>query len=332
MDNKRPHKYCAVKQLCSILCILFLTSCTWVKDDNDDCPYGFWLNLHYTYNILDVEAAPEYVKDVSVYIYDSIGNYVSRLDVPQTLLAANGHKVRIEGLQEGDYKFVVWSGVSNSQYAVSGDRTTMDNFRLSLAGSSTTVTTRLPDLYYGLLSTVHYDDAYAVHDVWMMKDTNQLTCLFVPLSGDTKVDPADYDLEVVSDNGTMNVLNIPVSATPITYQPFERDTVTVDDSEYGKLHGLGFSLTTLRLMKDLDCRLVFQKADTGATIFDISLPEFIGMIGSYYTNLGRPLTLQEYLDRQDFYNIIFFLSDDFSQLIRLDVNSWRLRDKNHLKL
>ena len=161
MDSKRPHKYCALKQLCSILCILFLTSCTWVKDDNDDCPDGFWLNLHYTYNILDVEAAPEYVKEVSVYIYDSIGNYVSRLDVPQTVLAANNHKVRIEGLQEGDYRFVVWSGISNSQYAVSGDNSTMDAFRLSLAGSSTTVTNRLPDVYYGILSTVHYDDAYA---------------------------------------------------------------------------------------------------------------------------------------------------------------------------
>ena len=332
MDSKRPHKYCALKQLCSILCILFLTSCTWVKDDNDDCPDGFWLNLHYTYNILDVEAAPEYVKEVSVYIYDSIGNYVSRLDVPQTVLAANNHKVRIEGLQEGDYRFVVWSGISNSQYAVSGDNSTMDAFRLSLAGSSTTVTNRLPDVYYGILSTVHYDDAYAVHDVWMMKDTNQLTCLFVPLSGDVAVSPADYDVKVVSANGTMNVMNKPVSATPITYLPFERNSVTVNDSEYGELHGIGFSLTTLRLMADLDIRLVFQKADTGETIFNISLPEYIGMIGSYYTNLGRQLTLQEYLDRQDFYQIVFFLSEDFSTLIRLDVNSWRLRAKNHLKL
>jgi hypothetical protein len=58
----------------------------------------------------------------------------------------------------------------------------------------------------------------------------------------------------------------------------------------------------------------------------------MGMIGSYYTNLGRQLTLQEYLDRQDFYHIVFFLSEDFSTLISLDVNSWRLRAKNHLKL
>lgn len=332
MDSKRPHRYRALKQLGFILCMLLTTSCTWVKDEVDDCPYGFWLNLHYTYNIMDVEAAPEYISEVAVYVYDADGNYVTRLDVPQSVLKANGYRVRVEGLPEGDYQFVVWSGISNSQYTVSGDKSTMDAFRLSLAGSSTTVSTRLTDVYYGLLTTVHYDAAYAVHDVWMMKDTNQLTCLFVPLSGDVAVNPADYDVKVVSANGTMNVLNKPVSATPITYLPFERNSVTVDDSEYGELHGIGFSLTTLRLMEDLDSRLVFQKADTGETIFNISLPEYIGMIGSYYTNLGSPLTLQEYLDRQDFYHIVFFLSEDFSTLIRLDVNSWRLRAKNHLKL
>ena len=47
------------------------SSCTWVQDDTDGCPYGFWLKLHYTYNILDVEAAPEYVKDATVYVYDA---------------------------------------------------------------------------------------------------------------------------------------------------------------------------------------------------------------------------------------------------------------------
>lgn len=332
MDSKRPHKYCALKQLCAILCILLMTSCTWVKDETDDCPYGFWLNLHYTYNILDVEAAPEYINEVSVFIYDAEGNYVSRLDVPRSVLAANGHRVRIEGLQEGDYQFVVWSGVAGSQYALSGDRSTMADFLLSLSGSGTTVTTRLSDLYYGNLPLVHYDDAYAVHDVWMMKDTNQLACLVVPLSGDEVVSPTDYDMVLVSDNGLMDVFNTPVSEKTITYMPFERNAVTVNDDDYGELHGIGYNLSTLRLMEDLDCRLILQKHDTGEIVFNISLTEYIGMIGSYYTNLGRALTLQEYLDRQDFYTIVFFLSEDFNQLLRLDVNNWRLRAKNHLKL
>ena len=119
--------------------MLLVTSCTWVKDEVDNCPYGFWLNLHYTYNIMDVEAAPEYISEVTVYLYDADGTYVSRLDVPQSVLEANGHRVRIEGLPEGDYQFVVWSGIGNSAYAVSGDRSSMEKFCLSLAQTGSKV-------------------------------------------------------------------------------------------------------------------------------------------------------------------------------------------------
>lgn len=332
MDSKRPHRYCALKQICSILCILLMTSCTWVKDDVDNCPYGFWLNLHYTCNILDVEAAPEYISEVMVYVYDADGNYVSRLDVPQSVLKANGHRVRVEGLPEGDYQFVVWSGIGNNAYAVSGDRSTMDQFSLSLAQSGSTVSSNLPDLYYGNLQTVHFDDSYVVHDVYMMKNTNQLSCLVVTMSDDVTVSPDDYDMRVVSANGVMDARNRLISDNMITYEPFVRNAVTFDDAEYGELNGVNFGISTLRLMEDMDCRLILEKKDTGDAIFNISFPEYIGMIGALYTNLGRELSVQEYLDRQDFYTIVFYLSSDLDQLVQLQVNSWRLRAKNHLKL
>ena len=332
MDSKRPHKYRALKQICSILCILLITSCTWVEDDVDNCPYGFWLNLHYTYNILDVEAAPEYISEVAVYVYDADGNYVSRLDVPQSVLKANGHRVRVEGLPEGDYQFVVWSGIGNSTYAVSGDRGALNQFRLSLAQPELKVASCLPDLYYGKLQTVHYDDSYVLHDVYMMKNTNQLACLVVPMSDDATLSPDDYDMKVVTANSVMDAHNMLVSDNEMTYEPFVRNSVTFEDAEYGELNGVSFNISTLRLMEDKDCRLILEKKDSGETIFNISFPEYIGMIGTLYTNLGRQLTVQEYLDRQDFYTIVFFLSSDLNQLVQLQVNSWRLRAKNHIKL
>ena len=309
-----------------------MTSCAWVEDDVDDCPYGFWLNLHYTYNIMDVEAAPEYISEVTVYIYDADGNYVSSLDVSQSVLKANGHRVRIQGLPEGDYQFVVWSGVGNSAYAVSGDRSTINQFALSLAQPGSSVSSCLPDLYYGNLNTVHFDDSYKVHDVYMVKNTNQLACLVVPMTDDTTVSPDDFDMRVVSANGTMNAYNMLISDRVMTYEPFVRNSVTFDDAEYGKLNGVTFDISTLRLLEDRDCRLILEKKDTGETVFNISFPEYIGMIGTLYTNLGRQLTVQEYLDRQDFYTIVFYLSSDLDQLVQLRVNSWRLRVKNHLKL
>ena len=332
MDSKRPHQYRALKQLLTIVCIMAMTSCTWVKDDVDDCPYGFWLRLHYTYNILDVEAAQKYVKDAYVYVYDADGKYVKRIHATQNDLAANGYRVRVDGLPEGDYQFVVWSGLGNSQYAIAGDTQTLSDFRLSLAATEGHYKGALPDLYHGYQKTVHYNDSYAVYDVELMKNTNQLSCLVVSVSGQEELNADDYTMKVAAANGTMDAFNGLVSSPVTTYEPFEQGLATIDDPDYGELHGLKFNIMTLRLMGDSDSRLILEKKSTGQTLFNISFPEYIGMIGTLYTAIGKPLTVQEYLDRQDFYTIVFFLSGDLDQLIQLQVNSWRLRAYYHLKL
>ena len=330
MDCKRPHQYRALRLLLAVVGFLTLTSCTWVKDENDDCPYGFWLQLRYAYNMLDVDAASKYVTDAHVYVYDTDGNYVKRIYVTPEQLKANGCRVEVDGLPEGDYQFVVWSGMGNSQYAVSGDTKAIDDFRLALASGNSA--TELPALFHGYLSKVHYDDTYAVYEVELMKNTNLLACLVVSVDNAVETDPADYAMEVVAANGTMNAYNQLVSDDAITYKPFVREAVTIDDSDYGLLNGVKFNISTLRLMSDSDSRIILHRKSTGKVIFDISFPEYIGMIGALYTNMGREISVQEYLDRQDFYTIVFFLSGDMEQLLQLQVNSWRLRASNHLKL
>ena len=332
MDSKRPHQYSALKLLLAVVGFLAMSSCTWVKDENEDCPYGFWLQLRYSYNMLDVDAAPKYVTDAQVYVYDTDGNYVKRIFVTQDVLKARNYCVQVDGLPEGDYQFVVWSGMGNSQYAVSGDTKTIEDFRLALAGTSGGLATELPALYHGYLPAVHYDDSYAVHEVELMKDTNQLACLVVSVDNTVEVNPDDYSMEIIAANGTMDAYNRLVSDDEIVYKPFVKETVSINDADYGPLHGAKFNISTLRLMSDSDSRIVLQRKSTGQVVFNISFPEYVGMIGSLYTNLGRQIPVQEYLDRQDFYTIVFFLSGDMEQLLQLQVNSWRLRANNHIKL
>lgn len=309
-----------------------MVSCSWVKDDIDDCPYGFWLKLHYSYNILDVEAAPKYVQDAYVYVYDADGKYVKRIFATHDVLKSDNYRVRVEGLPEGDYQFVVWSGIGNSQYAVAGDTQMIEDFRLSLVGADTDYSKELPGLYYGYLPAVHFDDSYVTYDVEMMKNTNLLSCFAVALSDDTDMDSNDFYMRVIAANGTMDAYNQLVSDAEITYTPFVQDPVSFEDADYGTLHGVQFSISTLRLLSNKDCRVVLERKSTGQTIFNVSIPEYVGMIGSLSTNLGRKLSVQEYLDRQDYYTIVFYLSGDLEKLLQLRVNSWRLRYINHLKL
>lgn len=324
-----------MKKLFSFILILSITACTWVKDEEEECPYGFWLNLHYTYNILDVDAAPEFIKEASVYVYDSVGNYVTRIDASQAELKANNQRIRIKGIPEGDYQFVVWGGINSNQYTVAGSNNTMSQFRLSLAEQDKACSSELTDLYYGY-KRLHFKDLYAEHDVYLVKNTNQLASIIAPIARGVEMNPEDFTLRMKTANGTMNIYNELVSDKIITYEPYIKEKVIVKDSVNGELHGIKLSIKTLRLMADTDCRLIFENNTTGDQIFNISYPEIVGMIGTLYTNMGRQLTTQEYLDRQDFHTLIFFLSEDMTQLVQvrcqLKVISWRDRNNNHLKL
>ncbi len=281
--------------------------------------------------MLDVDAAPTYVTEASVYVYDSEGNYISRIDVPQTKLKANNHRIKVEGLPEGDYQFVVWCGTSNNTYTMSGDKESMSKFQLALAKKDT-VSTSLPNLFHGYLATVHYDDTSVSHDVYLTKNTNQLACLVVVPESGVTLKPEDYDMQIVSANSTMDAYNNVVSTEETVYLPFVKDTVTIDEGDNGLMHGIEFSLSTLRLMKDKKSHLIFKRVGSSTPVFDISFTEYLGVIGTLYTQLGKELTVQEYLDRQDFHTIVFYLSDDASVLISLKVNNWKLRLKDYLYL
>ncbi len=308
-----------------------MTSCTWVNDDVDDCPYGFWLNLHYKYNILDVDAANEYIKEVSVYVYDSAGAYVTRIDRTKEALVADNYRVKIEGLPDGKYQFVAWSGAGSKDYTLTGSQDSIAKFRLALTNQDV-ISTQMSNLYYGYLKPVMVGGDYAEQHIDMMKNTNQLACLVVSEAGDSELKPGDYSMKLVSANGTLDGYNNLVSDKKITYQPYSQDTVTVNDSNYGELHGIRFGISTLRLMSKTDSRLVVSDSKTNTQIFDISYPELVGTLGTLYTQLGRELSVQEYLDRQDFHTIIFFLQKNADGQVKVRVLSWRVRANDYLKL
>ena len=333
MDCKRLNRYCALRQLFSIVCIMAMMSCTWVKDERDDCPEGFWLKLNYTYNLLDIEAAQKYVTDASVYIFDADGKFAKSMYVNHTQLINNGYRIRVEDLPEGDYQFVVWSGIDDEFYRVTDEGNIIDNFRLSLipTGLHNNFAGELPDLFHGYLAKIHYDNSYAVHQVNLTKDTNILSCLVVSVNNEAVMNSNDYSMVIQCDNATMDAYNNLVETVNVTYEPNQSGSVTFNDDNYGLVKGIQFRIPTLRLITDKDNRIALSKKADGVKLFDISLSEYIGTMGTLYT-INNTYSVQEYLDRQDFFTVVFYLSDDLERLIDLKVDTWRMRTNNHLNI
>ena len=96
------------------LCTLFCSACSWVDDDQSDCPTGCWLKLSYTYNMLNVDAVTTQVKDVTLFILDQEGNYIDREEVDSLTFHQNECIIQVPSLPQGDYTFLVWAGLADS--------------------------------------------------------------------------------------------------------------------------------------------------------------------------------------------------------------------------
>ena len=86
-------------------------------------------------------------------------------------------------------------------------------------------------------------------------------------------------------------------------------------------------MNTLRLMENDDTRLRLIHQPDGKEIFDIPLPPYLLLSRNVETTYMPP---QEYLDRQDRYNLIFFLSptEDPQKpyiCLQMQVNGWIIR-------
>lgn len=129
------------------LCTLFCSACSWVDDDQSDCPTGCWLKLSYTYNMLNVDAVTTQVKDVTLFILDQEGNYIVREEVDSLTFHQNECTIQVPSLPQGDYTFLVWAGLADSLYRHTPTSLTLlrnevgeqsENFHLYSTGGWTT--------------------------------------------------------------------------------------------------------------------------------------------------------------------------------------------------
>ena len=148
------------------LCTLFCSACSWVDDDQSDCPTGCWLKLSYTYNMLNVDAVTTQVKDVTLFILDQEGNYIDREEVDSLTFHQNECIIQVPSLPQGDYTFLVWAGLSDSHYQHTPTSLTL------LRNEAGEQSEKLSSLFHGRLDNVHISGEYQVLALSLTKNTN----------------------------------------------------------------------------------------------------------------------------------------------------------------
>ena len=151
-----------------------------------------------------------------------------------------------------------------------------------------------------------------------------LSCILQSQSA-VPLDTDDFRLELTAGNGCMDHWNTPIDSVSTCYLPFMQESANLEDIQV--VHA---GMNTLRLMENDDTRLRLIYQPSGKEIFDIPLTQYLLLSRNVETTYMPP---QEYLDRQDRYNLIFFLdsTNDPQQpyiCLQMKVNGWMIRINN----
>lgn len=328
-----------------------LTGCDSVIYDKGDCVASYNLvSFVYDHNMSYADAFVPKVSRVSVLAFDrKSGRLVKRVDADQSQLDAQ-HRLPFE-VEPGSYTLLVWGGDHEKSFDIAAGRvgeSRIEDFHAYMHREERDGTARSNDdlapLFHGMIDVdLPYASPSVPHyvSVPLKKDTNVVRVVLQQLSGNP-LDIDDFDFEITDSNGWLNHDNTLRDDVTIHYDPWRLYSGTVDiNSDPTDLPGnptlpsvqaapvsravLGATLaefTLGRLTTGTDPILHITRKSDHRTVLKINVRDYAMLVmGAHNKNM----TPQEYLDRQDEYNMTFFLDKDYEWVSSIVIiNDWRI--------
>ena len=224
-----------------VMAMSSLVSCedSFIFDDRSECYSGVNLRFIYDYHMEPgANSFPVNVDCVTVFVFDTEGNYIKHISEKSDALRSEGYRMNIP-LEEGDYELIAWGGLTCEKATFdltpdwltrAGD--TRNDMFVSLPLTDGISKKKLHDieersggLFYGSIPLTIGEDDWAVpgqmRTVTMpvIKDTNNIQVILQELSVPDQVDYNDFDFKIIDDNFILNADNQPVSVVTEDNQP-----------------------------------------------------------------------------------------------------------------
>jgi len=343
---------------CAVLFLFSITSCTLMHDDLENCPSGVQVKLEVAMDV-NVEYGDHYKKlnfvsdleNLTLWVFDENGTYVSLFKERGAILKQNENIMTLP-IPPGKYQMLVWAGTDNDKF----DATEMtpgvskiEELTMRLArDANNRQAAKLPSIWHGSIKEAVVKEYEYTHlTVELTKNTKTVTVVLNDQSGTQDLYDEDYSFEIIAANGFMDYENNLLPDDNICYDAYLIETadVSVIDEDGNdndtKLTVARAELNTLRLMTDKLTRFVVTNKKTGKKILNINLTEYLLLTRDKYTGSdGRELSPQAYLNYEDMFRIVFFLSgnpggspdpgdDEPLYLVtKLTINGWTVRINN----
>ncbi|MBR2607299.1 MAG: FimB/Mfa2 family fimbrial subunit [Bacteroidaceae bacterium] len=326
--------------LLTLLAVVF-TSCdnSFVFDDEGDCSVHYRIKFKYDRNMKFADAFAHEVTSVALYVFDNSGVLVYEDAESGEALADENFTLPVE-LKAGEYQFLAWCGIGDGESFVTPQTrlgvTTIEELKCRMnrisANGNGIVDKDLAPLFHGSAKFTLTDEP-GVHykTISLTKNTNVVRVILQQLSGED-VNPDLFSFEIQDYNGYMNYDNSLLDDELIIYKPWSLQTGSADinadiynDEETRDASSVGVAvaeMTTGRLVEGNRPILVVRNLEKGDVVLSVPLIDYALLVKGNY---NKDMSNQEYLDRQDEYNMTFFL-DEAGRWISssIIVNSWRV--------
>lgn len=323
-----------------------LSSCNSViYDDEGDCDVIYRLRFRYDMNMKFADAFNHEVKSVHLYAFDSDDKLVWQTEESGDRLAREDYDIILQ-LAPGEYKLMAWCGLDNGEsFHVPeidlGDTRELLHCRMNRSThpeDGTVSTEDLHPLFHGTLDVElpeNLDGGEYVYTMPLTKDTNVFRIVLQHLSGED-IEADDFTFKIEDNNGWLHHDNSLRDDENITYHAWSvySGSAGVDaPGASGATRAITdvkvavAELTVNRLVQrdwSVNAKpvLVIRKAEDGELVARIPIIDYALLVKGNY---NRAMSDQEYLDRQDEYNMTFFLDENNRWLATtIIINSWRV--------
>jgi hypothetical protein len=312
-----------------------LASCNVLTEEEKDC--ALYVRFKYHMNMNFADALQNAVNSVTVYAFKD-GVLAYQRTEEGELLKQNGYRMRIDEIpyrEKHKYDYITWAGEpDNESFTIPvltvGKSTKEDLFcQLNRAGNGV-VSTDLEDLFHGMTNGQDYSRSAssAAGDevvIPLTKNTNNIRIVLQHLSG-KPVDVNKLNFTITDKNGLMNYDNMLLGEDVITYKAWHKaqGSAGIGEQQEGVITEVNLALadlTVARLMADEEPILVVTN-DEEEMVIRIPLVDYALL---YKRLRYEDMPDQEFLDRQDEYNMTFFLDENYRWINQfIYINSWKV--------
>lgn len=310
-----------------------------VMDDLPECPNEYALKIRFDRNMLYADAFATQVKSIDVKVFDfDSGKQVYHFSDEGPGLADESYLVSLP-IPPGKYNILCWAGMAAGDsfgYTTrAGDE--LPEFSVILNDGAPESVKRLDNLFHGLLTGVEFTDNNAagsfepqIVTMPLTKDTNNINVMLHNLNG-TPMDPDGYEMRISATNAEMDFRNSTAPSRRVRYSPWHVTPVShvkpgiSGESTVQSALAAEFSMSRL-MVPDKEAgisgsRLEVVRKTDGVTIISIPLESNLLL---YRGQFHSQMTPQEFLDRQDDYQITFILdvNNSWDRSAMIYINDW----------